>query len=543
MKKEISEIYNLINDRNIDKAYIEAKRLYQIDSENLEIIKILAFLHIQKSQFQSAIDLLNNFYEKRPKDKDFDYYANLGISYKSLEDFKKALEAYEKARDINPESPLSYTVPAEIFLKLNQYEKANELINTAISKINPSLKNTLHFPNAIKLKTEINVALNKDKENEIILLKILNENFNPDIFYLLALVNSKSIDESLLKKAESYLKGNSKIYTNKLDRFWYVQPILFGLAIYYANFDKEKSENYFHLGNAETMNSIRYNSFSYQQNINETIQKYEDNFLNLKNDQKQSDKNNFFILGTPRSGTTLIESIIGSNTNVTSGGELLSASSLIQEYINKDESNNVKSFIEHFTSAYISRTNYIKGESKYIIDKLPENFLFIGYILKIIPGSKIIRTFRNPWDVAVSLYKQRYVTNIPYSASFFNIGVFMANFEAINIYWNENMPEKGDVLDVYYEDLVEQPDLHQRKIYEFLGLNSDDYSEEKRRRFFSQTASMRQIGGQIHKKSVKKEEFISKKEEFYDALEMQRKYWRKKGYIPEKSKFFGYELK
>ena len=54
---------------------------------------------------------------------------------------------------------------------------------------------------------------------------------------------------------------------------------------------------------------------------------------------------------------------------------------------------------------------------------------------------------------------------------------------------------------------------------------------------------MRQIGGQIHKKSVKKEEFISKKEEFYDALEMQRKYWRKKGYIPEKSKFFGYELK
>ena len=247
MKKEISEIYNLINDRNIDKAYIEAKRLYQTDSENLEIIKILVFLHIQKSQFQSAIDLLNNFYEKRPKDKDFDYYANLGISYKSLEDFKKALEAYEKARDINPESPLSYTVPAEIFLKLNQYEKANELINTAISKINPSLKNTLHFPNAIKLKTEINVALNKDKENEIILLKILNENFNPDIFYLLALVNSKSIDESLLKKAESYLKGNSKIYTNKLDRFWYVQPILFGLAIYYANFDKENQKIIFTL--------------------------------------------------------------------------------------------------------------------------------------------------------------------------------------------------------------------------------------------------------------------------------------------------------
>ena len=542
MKKEISEIYKLINDKNIDKAYFEAKRLHQLDLENLEIVKILAFLHIQKSQFQSTIDLLNDFYKKRPKDKDFDYFANLGISYKSLEDFEKALEAYEKAREINPDSPLSYSVPAEIFLKLNQYEKANELINVAISKINSSLKNTLHFPNAIRLKTDINVALNKDKENEIILLKILNENFNPDIFYLLVLVNSKSIDASLLKQAESYLKGNSKVYTNKLDRFWYVQPILFGLAIYYANFDKEKSENYFHLGNAETMNSIRYNSFSYQQNINKTIQKYEDDFLDLKNNQKQLGKNNFFILGTPRSGTTLIESIIGSNKNVTSGGELLSASNMIQEYINKDENNNVNNFIEHFASTYISRTNYIKGDSKYIIDKLPENFLFIGYILKILPGSKIIRTFRNPWDVAVSLYKQRYVANIPYSASFFNIGVFMANFEAINTYWSENISEKGDILDVYYEDLVEHPDSYQRKIYEFLGLNSDDYDEEKRRKFFSQTASMRQIGGQIHKKSVKKEEFISKKEEFYDALKMQRKYWQKNGYISEKQKFFGYDL-
>ena len=114
-----------------------------------------------------------------------------------------------------------------------------------------------------------------------------------------------------------------------------------------------------------------------------------------------------------------------SDTNVTSGGELLSASSLIQEYINKDERNNVNSFIEYFASSYISRTNYIKGNFKYIIDKLPENFLFIGYILKMFPSSKIIRTFRNPWDVAVSLYKQRYVTNIPYSASFFNIGMYL----------------------------------------------------------------------------------------------------------------------
>ena len=166
MKKEISEIYKLINDKNIDKAYFEAKRLYQIDSENLHIVKILAFLHIQKSQFKSTIDLLVNFYEKYPEKRDFDFYANLGVSYKSLEEFENALAMYQKAKEIEPESPLCYTVPAEIYLKLRQYEKANALIDTAILIINNSLKNTLHFPNAIKLKTEINVAFNQDNENE-----------------------------------------------------------------------------------------------------------------------------------------------------------------------------------------------------------------------------------------------------------------------------------------------------------------------------------------------------------------------------------------
>jgi len=544
VKKEISEIYKLINDKNIDKAYFEAKRLYQIDSENLDIVKILAFLHIQKSQFKSTIDILVNFYEKYPEKKDFDFYANLAVSYKSLEEFENALAMYQNAREINPNSPLCYTVPAEIYVKLRQYEKANELIDTGISIISNSFSNTIHFPNAIKLKTEINVALNQDNENEKILLDILDENFNPDIFYLLAIVNSKSIDENLLKKAESYLKGNSRIYTNKLDRFWYVQPILFGLALYYSSIDKNKSESYYHLGNNETMGSLRYDSFSYQKNINTIIKKYEDAILPLQENQKKVGANNFFILGTPRSGTTLIESIIGSNKNVFSGGELLSASSLIQEYLNKDDGN-IDNFIENFSNTYISRTNYIKGSSQYIIDKLPENFLFIGYILKILCGCKIIRTFRNPWDVAISLYKQRYVTNIPYSASFFNIGVFMANFEAINLYWNKNIPEHGkeSVLDIHYEKLVENPEDYQKKIYEFLGLNPNDFKEENRRKFFSQTASMRQIGAKIHQNSLKKEEFLDKKEEFFEAIEMQRGYWRKKGYADDSSTFFGYELK
>jgi hypothetical protein len=196
-----------------------------------------------------------------------------------------------------------------------------------------------------------------------------------------------------------------------------------------------------------------------------------------------------------------------------------------------------------FQETYLRITNYIKADSQFIIDKLPENFLFIGHLLKLLPSSKIIRTFRNPWDVAISLYKQRYVTNIPYSSSFFNIGVFMANFEAINIYWNEQIIDKSNILDIYYEDLVENPQIKQKDLYQFLNLDIADFDEQSRRKFFSKTASIRQIGGQIHKKSIEKQEFLEFKNEFYDSLFMQRRYWDKKGLNPKDSTFFGYQLK
>ena len=542
MQKEISELYNLIKIKNIDKAYSEAKRLYEIDKDNVDILKILAFLHIQRSQFDAAINLLEKYYEENPHKKDFDYYANMGISLKSNEEYGRSLSMYDKAKQINPDSPLCYTVPAEINIKLRKFEESANLIDEALNKIEASKdKNILHYANAIKLKTEINVGLNKDLENGVMLKKILNEKFHPDIFYLLANVNSSLIENEILKKAENQLKINEKTFSNKLDRFWYVHPIYFGLAIYYQKIDQFKSEQYFHLGNKETMQSLRYNSFDYQKTIGSITSCYEDYFSKIDNSEGDTGNNNFFILGTPRSGTTLIESFISSNDEVTSAGELTSANRLIEKFINKPENDSLDDFTNNFRTTYLNRTDFLRGNFKYVVDKLPENFLFIGYLLKLLPRAKIIRTFRNPWDVAVSLYKQRYVTNIPYSASFFNIGVFMSNFEVVNNYWSEQLKETNNLLDVRYEELVNNPESFQKQIYEFLELQSD-FDENKRRGFFSQTASIRQIGSPVHSNSIQKEEFLEHKEEFYEALQMQRKYWEKKGYNKPSSDYFGYKL-
>tara|TARA_Y100001935_G_scaffold115267_1_gene95390 strand:- start:905 stop:2533 length:1629 start_codon:yes stop_codon:yes gene_type:complete len=541
VEKEIIQILELINKQNIDKAYVEATKYYSKNKSNKKIMNIVAYLLIQKNKFEDAIDLQENFYKKNNEKEDFDFYINMGVSFKSIEEYKNSEEMFAKAKEINSESPLTYMTPAEIKLKLRKFEEALKLIDVAL-KIIQSAKdiNRLQMAHAIRVKSDILIALNRQQENYEFLKEQLDQSFNSDVFFFLIQSNPSLIEKKLIELAESRLKSNEIKFVSKLDRFWNVHPLYFGLAKYYEKVDKTKSEELYVKGNLEVNNSLRFNSYNYQKQILLIINNFNQQFSNLSIDDENMGEKNIFILGSPRSGTTLIESIIGSSNNVMSAGELLSASRLIERFLQLSEKINVNNFIEDFQDKYISRVNYIKANKEFVVDKLPENFSYIGYLNKILPKSKIIRTFRHPWDVATSLFKQRYVANIPYSCSFFNIGVFFANFEAINKFWDKKLDQKN-ILDIRYEELVSDSSSWQKTIYKFIGIDGA-YNEENRQSFFSPTASMHQISSPVHQKSVSKDDFYQYKSEFYDAFHMQRKYWEKQGFINQEKKFYGYNL-
>ena len=307
MEKEILELYDLIKNKNIEKAYSVCKKLYRTNKNNKNIVKVMAYLFIQKSQYLSAMDVLENFYLSGSIDKDFDYYVNMGVCKKSVEEYEDSIYMYEQAKNIDNESPLCYMVPAEIYLKLRDFKKSMELIDTALSKIKDTSVGNIHYANAIKLKTEIYVALNQDKENEDMLMGILSNDFYPDIFYLLSNVNKELINKNLLSTAEKQLKEYDSKYENRIKRFWYVHPIYFGLAVYYNNKDKKKSEEFYEIGNKEIMGSLRYNSFEYQKDIVKIMNCFKQKIIKKNVKQDHFGENNIFILGTPRSGTTLIE--------------------------------------------------------------------------------------------------------------------------------------------------------------------------------------------------------------------------------------------
>ena len=542
MKNEISNILNLINSGNTVKALEEAKILNSKNKNNLDGIKLLAYTYIQLGNFEKVVSTLITGYKNKTDKQDFDYYNNLGYALLKIEEYEKSIYNLDKAVELNDEEPGVFASLAELYVKCREFEKAREYINIAIKVIKKiGQKSYVRYANIYLLMTEINSALKDDIKSISMFHDILDKDFNENIFFLLANIDPGSVKKNQIIEAEDKLTLNDKNFKNKIDRFNYVVPIYFGLGMSYQLTDKTKSENFFDLGNKEIFANTRYNSHQYQERIVRTMDLYIKKYKEFKTDGIKHGAKNFFILGTPRSGTTLVESIVSANNQVFSGGELVSAKQIIEKNVlSKDQS--FSGLSHEFISKYLRRTGFLRGSKEYIIDKMPENFLYLGIILKILPQSKVIRIFRDPWDTAISLYKQRYVLNIPYSISFFNIGVFLSNFEAINIFWNKHIDDKSNILDINYEDLVSDKRNIQERIYKFLNISSQ-YDEKKRSQFFSPTASIRQIRQGIHKKSLHKKEFLHHKNEFLDALQMQRQYWASKDITPEGDDFFRYRLK
>ena len=540
MKNKISQILSLLNNGNIDQGLQHSKDLFREFPNNVDVIKLLVYAYILVGNFEKvALILEQSLRLKVNVEQDFDYNNNLGYALVQSEEYERAISYLEKAITIKSDFPGVYANIALIYQKRRDFITSKKYIDNAIKIVTLLGKNEYSkYANIFLLFSEINSALKKDDETIKIFLEILGQSFNADIFYILSNIRSDALTTKLIEEAQKKIETNIH-FQNKIEKFNFITPIYFGLANYYQKKDKNKSEDYFVKGNSEIFKSSRYNSHDYQQRILKSIEAYKKTFSTFNEIEDEAGSNNIFIVGSPRSGTTLIESIITANSKVFSAGELNSSKNLIESHINS-ASKDLYEFKYNYQAKYLARTNFLRGDHTYIVDKMPENFLFIGQMLKLLPQSKIILILRDPWDTAISLFKQRYILNVPYSASFFNIGIFLANFEAIIVFWMKNIQNKSHFMTIKYEEVVFDQKQSLKKLYEFLDIQIEDFDEDKRKEFFSPTASIRQVTGNIHQNSTKKDEFAEHKKEFYDSLIMQKKFWISKGILSKTDDFFGY---
>ena len=179
-----------------------------------------------------------------------------------------------------------------------------------------------------------------------------------------------------------------------------------------------------------------------------------------------------FIVGMPRSGTTLVEQIISSHSKVTGAGELAFAAQFGAAIATGITEANNESLL-NFRSKYLTKLKSVSNENLIITDKMPQNFRYIGLLAAAFPEAKIIHVKRNPAAVCWANYKQYFVSkNIGYCYAIDDVISYHKLYENLMDFWTNTLSNRIYKLD--YELLTVNQESETRQLIEYLGLDWDE---------------------------------------------------------------------
>ena len=220
-------------------------------------------------------------------------------------------------------------------------------------------------------------------------------------------------------------------------------------------------------------------------------------------------KTPIFIVGLPRTGTTLTERIIASHSQLESADETFFLPIMIRRVSGVESSENMspaiieaaaKKDIRRIAKGYLNAVDYRLGDRPIFIDKLPENFLYLGFIAKAFPDAQMIHLRRNPMDSCFALYKQSF---FKFAYTLENLGRYYVAYDRLRSHWEEVLENR--LIEVEYESLVADHEGQTRILLDKLGLDFEqaclDFDQNKTP---SATASSVQVREKAHTRSVNK---------------------------------------
>lgn len=466
----ISFLYNLMGvilagQNKTDEALEYYNKGIKIDPNFSMIYNNLGLLYANKSENDKA----ENFYKKSISlnYKNPEAHNNLGSLYKSLDNFKEAINSYKEAIKIDPKFIHAYHNLGNAYTAMGNFNEAK--INfIKVTKIDSNYTNSHRTLSRL-------IKYNSDHEHFIELKKIYKKIKDYDIegktnigFALgKAYEDTKDFDQSF----KFYSEANT-LYSKKVN----------------FSMDGEKAKC------SDIKNTFNKKIFDKYKNCG------------------SNDSSIIFILGMPRSGTTLVEQILSSHHKVFGGDERDFITDLLKENFGK-KIDDIKLFFEgviefdkknfkHIGEKYVEKMLHISNKSEKSTDKMPENFFWIGFIKLILPNSKIIHCHRNPRDNCFSIYKNHFPGGkINYSYEMNKIVDYYNLYSDMMNHWNQLLP--NFILNIKYENIISNPNNEIHNLLDFCKLDWDEaclnFHNNKR---IVKTASDVQARNKIYNSSV-----------------------------------------
>ena len=443
-------------------------------------------------------EALNSYKQALSINPDYaDAHNNIGIVYHEMGQFDEAIKCYKKVIAIKPEHAEAHNNLGVTLNKLTQFHEAINSYKQALV-INPNYDEA-HFNLSVTLYElgQSDEALNSYKRTLVINpdyadahnnignilqdLGQLDEAFSSYV-HALAIDHDNAVFHRNLALLKNYKEGDTQfahmqslLSSNNLSQSERIH-LCFALAKSYA--DLGKKDKLFKVLNEG--NQLRKDELNYlierDLNNHSVHKKLFINTVSNSSSYESLTVRPIFIVGMPRSGTSLVEQIISSHQKVYGAGELNVLDKLIapifNDYLVHNNTLSEKNFLS-IRQGYLNNLSSLNVSESIITDKMPTNFANIGFILKAFPEAKIIHLKRDAMAVCWSIY-QRYFPSeslgFPYDMK--DLGQFYNSYTELMTFWHELSPNQ--IYDISYEDLTMNQEEETRKLLEYCELDWDE---------------------------------------------------------------------
>ena len=219
-----------------------------------------------------------------------------------------------------------------------------------------------------------------------------------------------------------------------------------------------------------------------------------------------------FVLGMPRTGTTLVERILGCHSDVHAAGELPDFAVEMMRFVRaqaagqqmtRDDLVELSAEIDYarLGRAYVDNARPAVATARHFVDKLPLNYLYVGLIHTALPNAKIVHVQRDPMDTCYAVFKTLFVDAYPFSYDLEELAHYYVAYHELMAHWHDALP--GVIHAVSYEDLVTDIDTATRRLLEYCNLEwQPEVLDFHASREASTTASTVQVRQRVYTSSV-----------------------------------------
>ena len=554
-KEQLNSLLTLYNQQKLQQVFNEAQILTKRYTKSSTLLNLMGASAAQLGKLDEAVLAFQKALSIKPNDAQA--YYNMGNALKDQEKLEEAIDAYRKALSIKPDYADAYVNMGNVLTDQEKLEDAIEAYNRALSNEPDNAEAHYNMGNALKDQEKLeeaidayrkalsikpdyadayvnmgNVLTDQEKLEDAIEAyngALSNEPDNAEAYYNIG--NALKDQEKLGEAIEAYDKALSvkpdyadahfnlsliKKYEEDDDQIIQAQKLYklenlskdarcslaFSLAKMYEDVGKlDQAFSYLFEGNALRKNLLNY---SINQDIEffKRLKETQPHFLiNSKKIKESSIKTKpIFILGMPRSGTSLVEQIISSHAKVLGAGELKYISKFGEKLAVDPTSINV-SAISEFRQKYLSEVSKLSYEKNFVTDKMPQNFHFIPLICAAFPEAKIVHIKRSAAATCWSNYKQYFsAEGLGYSYDLKDVVSYYTLYIDLMDLWQSEYTDR--IYNLNYEELTANQESETRKLIDNLGLDWDEacLSPHKNRRIV-RTASQQQVKKKVYQGS------------------------------------------